>query len=126
MYVRKFVESYVHPKNRTGWFEQHKTQLKSVKKKNVQSAKYDYLGYWGQEQARMPHVLNDLFHDWGHDKGFLYDYEEFFQTALQAGFEATEITRVEFHRPANSSLAHFDQFWRRLDSFYVELRNLEN
>jgi SAM-dependent methyltransferase len=123
--LRKFVESYVHPKNRTGWFEQHKTQLKSVKK-NVQSAKYDYLGYWGQEQARMPHVLNDLFHDWGHDKGFLYDYEEFFQTALQAGFDATEITRVEFHRPANSSLAHFDQFWRRLDSFYVELRNLEN
>ena len=47
-----------------------------MKKKNIQSAKYDYLGYWGQEQARMPHVLNDLFHDWGHDKGFLYDYEE--------------------------------------------------
>ena len=119
--LRLFIDSYLYPDKENGWFDQHKKQLTSI-----MDSSPEFLGYWGRKRARMTHVLNDLFHNWGHDKGFLYDYEEFYQTALEAGFDDAEITRVQFHRPANSSLAHLDNYWRRIDSFYVELRNLES
>ena len=69
----------------------------------------------------MSSTLNQAFRAWGHDKGYLYDFEEFQRVALEAGFQPGEIRRASFHRPKASPLSHLDKWWRSNDSFYVEL-----
>ena len=55
--------------------------------------------------------------------GHLYDFAELLRTAEQAGFKVDrgEIRRASYRTPLSSPLAHLDQWWRGLESLYVEL-----
>ena len=71
----------------------------------------------------MTAVLNDLFHEWGHDKGFLYDAPELRAVFREAGFRAEEVAQAPgFLLPARSPLSHLDLWHRHPDSMYWELR----
>jgi predicted SAM-dependent methyltransferase len=125
--LRTFIKAYMNPTKEDGWHDMHKKQLSSVVMGfSDVGVRETHIGYWGTtKHATMTNVLNDLFHLWGHDKGFLYDFEEFHRVASAAGFSSQEIKRVEFQKPSDSPMSHLDQYWRRLDSFYVELRNFD-
>jgi hypothetical protein len=64
-----------------------------------------------------------MFHDFGHAQGHLYDFAEIVRTAEEAGFcvDKGEIREVAYRSPQRPPLAHLDQWWRNLESLYVEL-----